>query len=194
VAQVKDALDRLDNSPRSANVPAPSGECTKLASLRDATATVRASGQSAYGAVARLEELAAGPLPGAAFDLSRTVNALVTKAQVDAMIAAAQTAADAGARAARGSLLSSHPLHDLGGVAPAAALLAVARAVRKARETGAPMTTIASAFEATAGWEAKSREFRAAAECIARAERADAAFRADGRFEESVLGVDPLPQ
>jgi hypothetical protein len=193
VAQVKDALDRLDNSPRSANVPAPSGECTKLASLRDVTATVRASGQSAYGAVARLEELAAGPLPGAAFDLSRTVNALVTKAQVDAMIAAAQTAADAGARAARGSLLSSHPLHDLGGVAPAAALLAVARAVRKARETGTPMTTIASAFEATAGWEAKSRDFRAAAECIARAERADAAFRADGRFEESVLGVDPLP-
>jgi hypothetical protein len=193
VAQVKDALDRLDSAPRSANVPAPSGECAKLASLRDATATVRASGTSAYGAAARLAELADSPLPGAVFDLSRTVNALVTKAQVDAMIAAAQAAADAGAHAARGGLLSSHPLHDLGGVAPAAALLAVARAVRKAREAGVPMATITSAYEATAGWEANTQALRTGADCIARAERAEEAFRADGRFEESALGVDPLP-
>ena len=193
VAQVKDALDRLDSAPRSANVPAPSGERAKLASLRDATATVRASGKSAYGAAERLAELADGPLPGAAFDLSRTVNALVTKAQVDAMLAAAQAAADAGARAARGGLLSSHPLHDLGGVAPAAALLAVARAVRRAREVGMPVATIASAYEATAGWEANAQALRAGADCVARTERAEEAFRADGRFEESVLGVDPLP-
>lgn len=191
VAQVKQAMEALDAAPRSAAGPPPSGDRARLAALRDATATVRASGHSAYSAAVRLEELGTGD----AIDLSGTVNALLTKAQLDAMLAAAEAAGAAARRATEGTggPLSAHPLRDLRGAGDAAACVRVAMAARAARASGAPDTAVQRAAAGGAEWSGEASALRADIDALARGERAERSFAADGRFERSVLDLDPAP-
>jgi very-short-patch-repair endonuclease len=208
VAQVKEAMERLDAAPKSAAAPAASGDRARLAALRDATATVRACGFSAYGAAERLCELgegageggsaggaAAGEGASDAIDLRATVNALLTRAQFDAMLAAAGRLAEAATRAMAGTggSLDAHPLHDLQGDGEPARIAATAAAVRAARSSGAPDATVLRAAAGGEAWNADVARVRAAITAIARDERARAAFAADARFDVSVLEVDSQP-
>ena len=204
VAQVKEAMERLDAAPKSAAAPAASGDRTKLAALRDATATVRACGFSAYGAAERLCEIgedgggnaaAAGEGASDAIDLRATVNALLTRAQFDAMLAAAGRLAEAATRAMAGTggSLDAHPLHDLQGDGEPARIAATAAAVRAVRGSGAPDAAVLRAAAGGEAWNADVARVPAAITAIARDERARAAFAADARFDVSVLAVDPQP-
>ena len=191
VAQVKQAMDSLDAAQRAAPVPPPSGDRARLAALRDATATVRASGHSAYSAAVRLEELGTGD----AIDLSGTVNALLAKAQLEAMLAAADAMAEAARKAAEGAggSLAAHPLRDLRGAGDAAACVRVASAARAARASGASEAPVHRAAAGGGAWSGEASSLRTDIEAMARGERAGQAFAADGRFEDSVLGLDPAP-
>jgi hypothetical protein len=191
VAQVKQAMEALDAAPRAVAGPAPSGDRTRLAALRDATAAVRASGHSAYSAAVRLVELG----DEGAIDLSASVNALLTKAQLDAMLGAADAAAEAARKAGEpaGTSLAAHPLRDLHGTGDAAAAVSVADAARAARASGAADAAIHRAASGGSAWSGEAQALRSDIEAVARGERAEQAFAADGRFERSVLDVDPAP-
>lgn len=198
VAQVKEAWDALEEAPRSAPEPAAAAERATLAAIREATATVRPIGHSAYSAAERIAALGAGVAPGAdggapTIDLSATVNASLGKADLDRMHAAAQAAADAAQAAAEGASLAAHPLRDLVQAEQLRTIAATAAALRTAYECSVPLASKALAAAGGPAWAAAADQLRTDIAAVVRAARAEEAFRADGRFEPSVLAVDPAP-
>ena len=198
VAQVKEAWDALEEAPRSAPEPAAAAERATLAAIREATAAVRPSGHSAYSAAERIAALGAGVAPGGgsgtpAIDLSATVNASLAKADLDRMQAAAQAAADAAQAAAEGASLAAHPLRDLVQAEQLRTIAATAAALRTAYECSVPLASKALAAAGGPAWAAAADQLRTDIAAVVRAARAEEAFRADGRFEPSVLAVDPAP-
>ena len=195
VAQVKEAWDALERAPRSAADPPASADRAKLAELRDATAAARACGHSAYTAARRLVELADGaaPVDHGGIDLSTTVDALLTKEALDRMLASARAAGEAASRAAAGEPLDRHPLRDLRRSGQLRALGALAQALRAARESGAPAASVVTAAAGGAPWADARERVRADIAAAVRDDRAQEAFRADGRLDAGVLEADPAP-
>lgn len=204
VAQVKEAWDALEEAPRSAPEPAAAAERATLAALREATATVRPSGHSAYSAAERIAAIGAGVAPGAAatpgadrgvpaIDLSATVNATLAKVDLDRMLAATQAAAGAARAAAEDASLAAHPLRDLVQAEQLRTIAATAAALRTAYECAVPLASKALAASGGPEWAAAADRLRTDIAAVVRAGRAEESFRADGRFEHSVLAVDPAP-
>ena len=195
VAQVKEAWDALERAPRSASGAPASVERAKLAELRDATATARACGHSAYTAARRLVELAEGTVPvdHGGIDLSATVDALLARDALDRMLASARAAGEAASRAAAGEPLERHPLRDLRRAGQLRALGALAQSLRAARESGAPTASVAMAASGGAPWADARERARADIAAAVRDDRAQESFRADRRLDASGLDVDPAP-
>ena len=192
VAQVKEAWEALEEAPRSAPEPAASAERATLSALREAMATVRPIGHSAYSAAERIAALGAeGGTP--TIDLSATVNATLAKDDLDRMHAAAQAMADAAMVAAEGASLAAHPLRDLVQAEQLRAIAATATALRTAYECSVPLASKALAASGGPTWAAAAEQLRMDIAAVVRAGRAEESFRADGRFEPSVLAVDPAP-
>jgi len=195
VAQVKEAWDALERAPRSAAGSPASNDRAKLAELRDATAAARACGHSAYTAARRLVELADGtaPVDHGGIDLSATVDALLAKDALERMLASARAAGEAASRAAAGEPLDRHPLRDLRRSGQLRALGALAHALRAAREAGAPAASVTTSAAGGAPWADVRERVRADIAAAVRDDRAQEAFRTDGRLDAGALEVDPAP-